>query len=314
MSPFVSLLIGILASLSVCSPVEWLVHRFLLHPKKRNWLNRASARGHNDIHHKAYKGPEHYYRDATNEHTILHFSFGDVVLIASIAGIGGLIANRAFSLIVGSFGFSIGDLLFILGMILGTMIYYACYEFSHHFMHVIGARRREINMLLGNSIQKLPDGKLRFSKPLLDDICNAVEKRAKFGEEFEANLIIRLENQIENNRKIASVDVGKNKGKEILEKIAGKISNFSNSEKELYFFGPNFQSFLRSSIVFQKLDDHHFVHHHMWLNNLNVVLPVMDFIMKTKVNSSKEFLENTESYFLCPNSPNEEKFILPPKL
>jgi len=314
MSPWILFLIGVLVSLSICSPVEWLVHRFLLHPKKRNWMNRASARGHNDIHHKAYNGPAHYYRDMTNENTVLHFSKGDVLLIASIAAIGGLIVNRTYSWIIGSFGFSLGDYLFIFGMVLGTMIYYVCYEFSHHFMHVIGKRRHEIGKNMGDIIQGSADGKLRFSKPLLDNICDAVEEKIETGKDFDAKLIQRLNGQIENNRKNASICVEKNKGKDILEQVAIKVSKMSNSKKELYFFGDDFQTFLRKSVIFQKLDNYHFVHHYRWLNNLNVVFPMMDLVMRTNSNSSKEHLENTSAYFLCPNSADIEKFIPPPKL
>ncbi|HSU72281.1 MAG TPA: hypothetical protein VLJ21_00345, partial [Candidatus Binatia bacterium] len=159
------------------SPTEWAVHRYLLHPETRNCLNRGSARGHNDLHHGAYNGPAHYYRDVTNEHEVIHFSPGDVSVIAAGGAVIGTALDRARAF-VDKQPFGERNIAFIAGALAGTMAYYVAYEFTHHYMHVIGQRRHAINHELGRFIQGEPDGNLRFSKPLLDDICNHVERYA----------------------------------------------------------------------------------------------------------------------------------------
>jgi len=82
-------------------------------------------------------------------------------------------------------------------------------------------------------------------------------------------------------------------------------------QKLLYWGERKIQKQFRSSPIFQYLDNHHFIHHYQWLNNLNVVFPLADYILRTKVDSSREFLEKEKLYWLCPNSPDKTPFLIP---
>ncbi len=291
-------------------------------------MNRASARGHSDIHHKAYRGPAHYYRDVTNEHATIHFSLGDVGRITGISAGVGFAVDRAYSALNKRSDFNLADGAFIAGTVAGTLAYYACYEFSHHYMHVIGQRRLSINRVLGNIIQGESDEKLRFSKPLLDDICNAVEVHVdtRVGKSqpsfsIDAALVRRLEEQIEYNRELgkATIALAENDGNQILASTAGEMlereekyrASLSLLKKPLYWLDRQVQRQLRASPVFQYVDNHHFVHHMQWLNNLNVVFPLMDVVARTKVDSSRAFLEENKQYWPCPNSAETAKFSIP---
>ena len=318
------------------SPTEWLVHRYLLHPEKRNFLNRASGIGHNDKHHGAYSGPEHYYRDVTNEHEIIHFSKGDVSLIA----VGGLAVGTALDRVRSlseKQPFGTNNVAFLAGMLTGTMAYYVAYEFTHHYMHVIGQRRLAINRTLGTLIQESSDGNLRFSKPLLDDICNEVEWRVdRFAGKdvpdihyFPKNLIERLETQLNYNRTHeADARAGKPlvllpKGDEekALEELTELMINretqyraqLTRYQRFKYSIERYVQKQLRGSGTFQYIDNHHFVHHYQYKKNLNVVFPLADKIFGTQVDSSKKCLEENKTYWICLNSPDVKKFELEPK-
>ena len=157
---------------------EWGVHYYMLHrpKKKRNFLNRASSYAHHDVHHAAFMGPAHYYRDVTNEHETIPFSGGDVALILGVGGGAGFIAHKANDLVNGTSALNMGDLGAVAGMVTASIIGYAGYEYVHHKFHVIGPRRLAINRTLGDLLQEERDGKLRFTKPLLDDICNVIEE------------------------------------------------------------------------------------------------------------------------------------------
>lgn len=319
---------GVALSLSVSSPVEWAVHRYLLHPKKINFLNEKSERGHARIHHKAYStknGAAHYYRDITNEHAVIHFSLGDVGLIHGISAAVGLGIDRAYAYLSEKNDFSVNDGAFIGGVVGGSCIYYLAYEISHHYMHVIGKRRKTINEVLGNSLQSTPDGQLRFSKPLLDDICSDVEwhvdrnvgkRQATYS--FDSALIERFEQQAEYNRAQGVINVPVS-AQETLDKVTNDMvereenlrASFGIFKKRLYWIDRKIQKQLRSSPVFQYLDNHHFIHHYQWLNNLNVVFPLADCVLGTNVDSSRKFLDDNKLYWLCPNSPDTIPFPIP---
>ena len=332
-----SLLGGVALSISVGSPAEWMVHKYILHatPRQRKRMSfiRNASIGHNDKHHGAYKGPAHYYRDITNENEVIHFSKKDVGVIAGVGGIIGLAADRGYSAIAGKSSFGVEDAAFVAGMIGGTLGYYGIYEFTHHYMHAIGKRRLSINRALGDIMQDNErDGNLRFSKPLLDDICSSVESRIdkpvskrlnKFY--FEPNLIKRLEkqtkinrnNEFKGNHEAAKVSAKNSEDTlnqlvaEMLHREEELISKLSPSERTGHFLERKVQKYLRKLPLFQYLDNHHLIHHFRYGSNLNVVFPLMDVLMRTERDSSGEELEKNRDYWLCPNSPDLELFSLP---
>ena len=321
--------LGMGISLAVSSPIEWAIHKYLLHamPKnrQRNKFIENASRSHNDNHHGAYKGPEHYYRDITNENEVIHFSKSDVGIIAGISAVAGGIMTSGYSAMKWQ-NLDISDGVFISGVVAGSMAYYGLYEFFHHYMHVIGQRRLQINRVLGDSIQggiEKRDGNLRLSKPLLDDICNEVEymvdtsikKRTKF--ELEKGLIQRLDSQIEYNTKTRKEGISSSiSSREVIDStidiMIEREINYRNrigTQERINHWGQRkIQSFLRNSAIFRYIDNHHFLHHYRYGKNLNVVFPLMDFIMGTKTRSSKENLENNKKFWLCPNSPDVEVF------
>jgi hypothetical protein len=200
-------------------------------------------------------------------------------------------------------------------------------------MHVIGQRRLSINRILGDTLQgNEPDGQLRFSKPLLDDICDSIERKVDaYGAKehprtfsFEDSLIKRLEQQTTYNMdhtsqgEIKKPWVIQKSPEEVLTYITSAMLNKENDylnslskrKKFKHKIERKIQRYLRSSSIFEYLDNHHFLHHIRYTHNLNVVLPLMDKIMGTKLNSSRKVLEEDPRYWLCPNSPDKEPFAI----
>lgn len=320
--------LGAGVSATIGSPIEWKIHKDLLHasPKSRKKVSfiENASRGHNDNHHGAYKAPEHYYRDLTNENEVLHFSKKDVGLIAGISAVFGSAIDGAYSLISQKTDFGVRDIAFVSGVVSGAMAYYGCYEFIHHYMHVIGERRLAINRVMGDVIQGGDrDGGLRISKPLLDDICTAVEadvdrnfKKAKpvYRVTEDKGLISRLHSQLDKND--ANVNVSPSSGSEILHATAEEMleqertlrESMSTRKRARHRLNRSAQRLLRTSKVFRYLDNHHFLHHRYWMKNLNVVLPIADVALGSEVDCSREVLESERKYWLCPNSPDIEVF------
>ncbi len=329
---------GTALGLSLGSPSEWGIHKYMLHalPKLRKLhpYIEGAAIGHNDNHHGAYKAPEHYYRDVTNEHEIIHFSPGDVRFIAEISALVGTSIEATQALISKDYQFGWKNAAFITGVLAGTMTYYGCYEFTHHYMHVIGKERLAINRELGDAIQggiDNRDGKLRLSKPLLDDICTMIEfnvDQKNSLDEFRTSLLSppnndiahRLTSQIFRNYSAPSlnphIEMDSPSSSEILTKtydIVAKIEedhrySLALKNRLKYSLNRRIQRTVRTSPIFQKLDNHHYIHHRKWGDNLNVVFPLMDYLRCTKKDSSRATLEENKDYWLCPNSPDNKPF------
>ena len=332
MSLEASLLAGAALSLGAASPAEWAIHKYMLHARKRNWLTRRPAISHNDIHHGGYRAPHHYYRDVTNEDIIIHFSPQYVGLIAGIATAVG--AGIATVHNIASSGKQVGieDVLFAGGVVGGTMAYYGAYEFTHHYMHVIGRRRMAINNELGNALQGgKADDMLRFSKPLLDDICNAMEKNIDRGMrshpqkyDYDPALVKRLDDQIRINAdrepfgKLVRPHMERMDAYEALQYTTDIMISLEEKWKSgmtkwgraKYWLERKVQSVLRNSKMYEYIDNHHFLHHFRYLKNLNVVWPLMDKLAGTKVDSSREMLEKDTNFWLCPNTTDKNKFDL----
>lgn len=338
--------------LAIGSPVEWLIHRYLLHPKKNEivpYVNDNTKRGHTDIHHRGYSAPWNYYQNATNEHVVLHFAKQDVALIHSIAAGVGIGLDRAYAAYVGASGVGPADTAIVLGMLAGAALYYSLYESMHHVMHVNGKRRLGINRVLGDRIQygagyvsgrprrlisddptSKIDEKLRFSKPLLDDICYEVQANIErnintktTSYSFSDGVVSRLKEQLTLNRaskRNPIVAIPEGTERELLENVTTEmIERERESRASLSWYQKPFawlkrtgERALRWLPPFKYLDNHHFVHHIGMYLNLNVVFPLMDFIMGTKADSSVAQLESIPGYWLCPNSAESEKFVVPP--
>ncbi len=332
-----SFLAGMGTTLAIAPPAEWGVHKYILHGSRKlreriPFIENAS-RGHNDIHHRAYRGPAHYYRDKTNEKEVIHFSPTDVGIIAGIAGLIGASISGVKSLIkIGELDLSQRDGLYTVGAVVGAMTYYGAYEIFHRYMHIIGESRQKVSATLGDSIQggeTQRDGKLRLSKPLLDDVSEEIltyadaQKSNPGTFEPKRNLVSRLEKQLEHNRKLSkdktpilyiepwqTIDVLK---RTACEYLAGETDKHYGSDLERLKdkIERKALSLLRRSRLFKKIDRHHFIHHVRPDSNLNVVVPLGDFAFGTKIDSSIRTLEENVKYWLCPNSPDVKPFERP---
>ncbi|MBI4145153.1 hypothetical protein HY493_03025 [Candidatus Woesearchaeota archaeon] len=339
-------------SLTIGSPVEWLIHRYLLHPKKSEivpYVNDNTKRGHTDIHHRGYAAPWNYYQNATNEHVVLHFAKNDVALIHAIAIGVGVGLDRIYAAYAGTSGVGPVDAAIVLGTLAGSALYYGLYESAHHVMHVSGKQRLGINRVLGDRIQYgaayVPgqprrlmseddssriDEKLRFSKPLLDDICAEVQANIERNIDakdqhytFSDGVVARLKEQLAINRASSRkplVAIAEGTEHELLESVTTEmLQRERESRASLRWYQKPFswlkrtgERVLRWLPPFKYLDNHHFLHHIGMYLNLNVVFPLMDFVMGTKADSSVAQLEAIPGYWLCPNSVEAEKFEIPP--
>ena len=328
-----SLIAGTGTTLAIASPAEWAVHKYLLHGprelrKRFSFVDNAS-KGHNDFHHRAYKGPAHYYRDGTNEKEVIHFSKTDIGVIAGVATFIGAGIAEVNSLIQhGALTVSERGIGYTLGAVAGAMIYYGAYESLHHQMHAIGERRQSVSRALGDSIQggkEKRDGRLRLSKPLLDEIGEEIIAYADDSSrpsdfEPQRGLVSRLEAQLGHNgslpqNNLPNLAVGPEKSREVLIDTARAIIERESGEPYVGRFGEikkkianKTLSILRNSKLFKAIDRHHFIHHFRYATNLNVVAPLADFGFGTKLDSSIKTLENEKSYWLCPNSPDRAPF------
>jgi len=328
---------ALVAGLVALSPAEWKVHKKLLHaPKKeRTWYNRASSYAHHDVHHAAFMGPAHYYRDITNEHEVIHFSPRDVGVILGIGGIAGFLGHKVYDLTQGRVALNEGDLAATAGFTTAAAIGYLGYELTHHYMHVIGKRRLAINRTLGDLLQEQRDGKLRFTKPLLDDICNAIEenvdanvKGSIWPVRYNRTLEDRFNEQVERNRTELGNEIKNIPFNVLMEQIAYEMTDREREvrtdlttkwQRFKYACGRKTQKTFRGSgkIIgwyLKRIDNHHFVHHYNYTKNLNVFLIWADHLFGTKMDSSVKTLDTWhKKHLLCPNSPDEEPFVRPPE-
>ena len=332
-----NILTGILLGASavpVASVSEWVLHKYGLHmPKDKRAgkplyvINMAEA--HHDEHHRAFKGPAHYYRDVTNENAVSEFSANDHKRIRNYSvatGVAGALAIDAIQGRAPGLVSAASAALFA-----GTAILYDhAYEFTHYYMHEIGERRLHINRKLGEYIQgSESDGRLRLSKPLLDDICTAVDnyvdKKTMHKQlcGFDVDITDKLRLQIAVNREQQRPCVQALPGSEvtILDAVTRDIYAEEENKREVssaeemrtYTRERRIQRLLRNSRAFQFIDNHHFLHHFKLNRNFNVVLPIVDMLFGTYEDSSKATLDEKQQYWLCPNSPNVKPFELIPR-
>lgn len=298
-----SLAIGLSATLGFSGPAEWAVHKYILHSQTRpnSFIDSASI-AHNDNHHGAYRAPHHYYRDLTNEHVLVHFSKSDVAVIAS----GGLVFGGTIGAIspLSAIGTAIGSAA-------ATMISYGLYEFTHHYMHVIGERRLQIGRIFGDLAENgNRTGKLRLPKPTLDELCSTVDERLE-GKNKPFIYQDNCEERLSEYGISTPVD-------ELLDQTVQEMRTWEKqylakvepAEAKKYKTEQKMNRLLRNNTLFRKLDNHHFLHHRKFNKNLNVVWTWWDSLIGTKEDSSIETLLNNKIYWLCPNSPDEEPFKL----
>jgi hypothetical protein len=281
------------------------------------------------VHHAAFKGPAHYYRDIVNEDVVIHFHIrhvGLILLIAAAMGTGIVSFDGILTFADGAF---------VLGMVIAAAIGYLGYEINHHYMHVIGERRLAINRVLGDIVQggrKQRDGKLRFSKPLLDASCNLIERLVDRYERKREEKIHSLEPSLKERFKTQmryNIDVLKIRLKDVsaydafnetltVMLVREKIKRRSlNARRRFgYWIDRRIQHMFRGSDLFigqyfRHIDNNHFMHHYTNSINLNVFMTWADIVFGTRRDSSEKALESQYEYWLCPNSPDIKRFILP---
>lgn len=320
------------ATITVAAPfVEWYIHKAIMHiPKPNRDLKKAdpliktiapvakkyivdASVAHDDNHHGAYKGPSHYYRDDSNHDAVLHFSKKDIGAIVGLSTAVGTGISAVFNAITQQPQLLNGA--FIAGTSAASFAYYAAYEISHHYMHVITERRHEISHELGELIEKEPGSEsLRFSKPFLDDMCNEIEraidknyKNPKKTITFSPQLVQTFQEQLRVNEDVTKNDIDETIFYQLtdimLQKEREKRASLKPLQKIQYLIDRNVQRICRHHKGFEKVDYHHFLHHYRRMNNLNVVWPIADRVLKTHTDSSRAVLNKPKRFWLCPN-PN----------
>jgi hypothetical protein len=291
-----------LATLAVSAPAEWAIHKYLLHGKARHIpIVNAAASSHNDEHHRAYMAPEHYYRDITNEHVVIHFSPKNVAQIAAGGALfgAGLGALTPLSVVGGA-----------IGGVLGTMTTYGLYEFTHHYMHVVGERRLQIGRVFGDLVEGGErSGKLRLPKPTLDALCTVIDDKLD-GRDTHFTYAQNCK-EVLAAQGYADIHLDELLGQttqQVREWEDSFFSTASNDEQQVYNRERKMHRLLRHSKLFEKLDHHHFVHHRKYGANLNIVWLWFDHLVGTKEDSSPQVLLAQKKYWLCPNSPDKEPF------
>jgi hypothetical protein len=297
------ILYSTLATLVASGPAEWAIHKYMLHGKARHiGFIRDAAISHNDNHHGAYLAPAHYYRDLTNEHVLVHFAPHNVVQIAA----GGALFGTGLSMI-SPIELAGG----VIGGTLGTMMTYGLYEFTHHYMHVIGERRLAIGRAFGDIVEKGDrSGNLRLPKPTLDSLCTVIDDKLDGRETpflYEKNCQEVLASQ-GNNLDISTLMDRTYRA--VREWESEFLESATTEQKKNYDRERKVHRFLRHSALFERLDNHHFVHHKSYGSNLNIVWMWWDNLIGTKKDSSVSELLANKKYWLCPNSPDTEKFVL----
>jgi hypothetical protein len=301
-------LLSTAATLVVSGPAEWAIHKYVLHANKKlreiPFMNKA-ATSHNDNHHSAYMAPEHYYRDLTNEHVLVHFAPSNVAQIA----VGGALFGAGLGAVtpLSAVGGAIGG-------VIGTMTTYGLYEFTHHYMHVVGERRLEIGRVFGDLVENGErSGKLRLPKPTLDALCTVVDDKLD-GRDTSFKYMQNCRDVLaDQNYNFSEADLG-----ELLAQTTKSVSEWeqdyllsaSSDEAKKYHSERKMHRLLRHSSLFERLDHHHFVHHRKYGANLNIVWMWFDHLIGTKEDSSPDALLANSKYWLCPNSPDIDKFTL----
>jgi len=300
-----SIAAGFAATKIIAGPAEWAVHKYILHSKTRpNKFIEKSSIAHNDMHHFAYMAPQHYYRDTTNEDVTVHFGAKDVALIAA----GGAAMGGAMSLIPG-----IGPAAAV-GSMLGTVSAYGLYEFTHHYMHVIGERRLDIGRVFGDYAEGgNRSGELLLPKPTLDSLCSFVDdkldgRKTSFPYSDNCKVVLAEQGITTDLDEMIGYTVGA-----MREKESEFAKTATKKEMRTYTVERKMNQILRRNGLFQRLDNHHFLHHKKFGKNLNVVWMWYDHVAGTKMDSSPELLMSHKKYWLCPNSPDVEKFSLDTK-
>jgi len=161
-------------------------------------------------------------------------------------------------------------------------------------------------------------------------VCNQMEfqldrnyKRKKPEFHFEDSLIQRLERQIGYNlerQDISQPNMSADSDdalevlhvttNSLLERERNYRDSLNTGGKIKNLFGRRIQKNLRVSPLFQYIDNNHFIHHYKYGKNLNVVFPISDIIFGTKEDSTISTLEENRRYWLCPNSPDVQPFVV----
>ncbi len=327
---------GFVFGMAAISPGEWAVHKHLLHApaRKRNLINYKTTYSHHDVHHAAYRSPEHYYRDVTNEHEVIHFGKKYVLLIEAGMGVLGLLTNRVLDHATSvDPEFDRRDGAYMAGFLVAGIVGYVGYELTHHYMHVVGERRLGINRRFGDMVQGgVRDGRLRYSKPALDALCNAVEAYVdeyidaplpdRF--EFDGSLVGKLRSQTEENRRFPEDARPHLVGGDldgILQEVTREtilhdremLASLSKRERRRYERSRRRQLHYRGGgsffpRFFQRIDNHHMGHHIRPDKNLNVFTTWADRLFGTSLDTSVEELDRNRIYWQCPNSPDRTPF------
>lgn len=299
---------GIITGFLAGSVAEWPVHKYILHnPDSQVPFIKGATQGHHWNHHPAYCPAEHYFEDGTNEQAVTHFSPSDVGIIMGASGGIGALLSQLPHVLKGQTHFGLNEGAFAGGFLVGAGAYYVLYETTHNLMHALNERRQHLYYTLGDALQNnQPDNNLRLSLPLLEKIAQEVRSE----EFFQSETIDRLTRQVRMNRQKKGqlcpyIPFAEEEIPQVLEHVRKKEHAYEAERQQTRSWTQKLQDTVieiaLSSPTFQAMARHHYMHHFADHTNLNVVLPLMDHIRGTKVNSSIAQLEHKQALWHLPN-------------
>lgn len=279
------------------SIAEWNVHKYILHnPKSTIPFIVNATQGHHFDHHPAYDPrKQQYFADGSNREAVTHFSKGDVALILGASTGLGATLSQLPSLLAGRFQYGAREGAFTGGFLAGAATYYTLYETLHHCMHAPGIERAQLYCTIGDTLQdNHPDGKLRLSVPLLEDLAEEIED--KF---LSPATMQRVHEQVRVNKEQKEAPYLPLTDKEMTERLRDRAHTYKAPQQQTLVARAK-RKLLRSR-TFKAIARHHFMHHIADHTNLNVVLPLMDILKGTIIDSSRATLDKKFNLWHVPN-------------
>lgn len=322
---------AITAMVPIGSFLEWFVHKYMMHVPKGKRIKHFSeqqSKTHQDEHHAAFKAPRHYFQDNYNQDITSEFGWGEIgkLFFGSIGF--SAAAAAAYNYLAPEHAMNLKQAVgLVLGTMAGVMGYYRAYETTHQWMHVLEKELFIVHKSLAHHVQETPDGKFLVPLPFLDNLSNhiinearALQKNKNYIPAKCDDLIDALANYLAINNQNGVTTTTRSAQHIVTEMIDEHATYMQDTPGARQ---SSFMNWVRSSTwsPFNWIHRHHYVHHQpkekdetkkarTYANtNLNVVIPLADYLLGTKKDSSIETLSREDvrdTLWICPYSPRED--------
>ncbi len=319
------------ASYAVMTPltsfVEWGIHKYLMHqPKNKRipHINERQSKTHQDEHHGAYKAPKHYFQDTWNDNITSEFGWGEIAKIFfGSAGFSAGIA-AAYNALVPEHAMNFAQAAgLVTGVTASVMSYYRAYETTHNWMHVLEKELYQVQKSFAHHVQDKPDGNALFPLPFMDNLSNYVintaRKEAKHGSGkriIPADLQAECTHYFEHNLS-RGVKVTDKSAEFVIDNLVDEFVVYETEARASRGVWAKtksgFMNWVRGGKLspFRKMHRHHYGHHAKMNKNLNVVIPIADYVLRTKMDTSVKTMcdeKNAKTLWICPYAPEDHKF------